>query len=112
SSGIRLEMSAHSPDAIAQLLKTADALNLQAGTLIVNPVPAEDEIPADEMETFIHKALIMSHEQGVSGKETTPFLLKQVAELTAGRSLLTNKALVRNNVKLGAEVAAAYSSAE
>jgi pseudouridine-5'-phosphate glycosidase len=77
---------------------------------IANPIPAADEIPAAKIEGTIRAALDDAAKQGISGKETTPFLLKRVNEATAGASLMANIALVKNNARLAAEIALALST--
>jgi pseudouridine-5'-phosphate glycosidase len=71
-------------------------------------VPPEDEIPADEIGRLIDRALAECEERGTTGKDITPFLLGRVVELSGGRSLDTNIALVRSNARLGAALAVAY----
>ncbi|MEP2449399.1 MAG: pseudouridine-5'-phosphate glycosidase, partial [Nitratireductor sp.] len=83
---------------------------LGGGMLVANPVPAEHEIPADEMAGFIAAAQADAEAEAVSGKAVTPFLLARILELTGGRSLATNIALVENNARLAARIAAAQSA--
>ncbi len=78
------------------------------GMLIANPVPEEDEIERGAMEAFIDAALQEAELRGIGGKDVTPFLLARIVELTEGRSLQTNIALVRNNAKLAAQIACAF----
>jgi len=94
-----------SPDAMADLIRTKEALGLDGGVLVANPVPSADEIPADEMKAFIDAALAEAKARGVVGKAVTPFLLSHLFETTAGRSLATNIALVKNNAALAAQLA-------
>ncbi|MCR9123869.1 MAG: pseudouridine-5'-phosphate glycosidase [Phyllobacteriaceae bacterium] len=79
------------------------------GVLIANPVPAEAEIPHGEMAGFIAQAQAEAAEQGIKGKHVTPWLLARIVEITGGRSLVTNIALVENNAKLGAQIAVALT---
>lgn len=102
---IRLE----EPDAIADLIGAKQALGLEGGVLVANPVPPADEIPAGDMRSFIDQAIDKAKERGVSGKAVTPFLLAHLYELTGGRSLATNIALVRNNAGLSARLAVALA---
>ncbi|MBM1174187.1 pseudouridine-5'-phosphate glycosidase [Microvirga arabica] len=94
------------PEAIADLIRTKEALGLGGGVLVANPVPGTDEIPAHEMSAFIDAAIAQAKTQGVSGKAVTPFLLSNLFERTGGRSLATNIALVKNNAALAAQLAA------
>jgi pseudouridylate synthase len=77
--------------------------------LVANPIPAEFEIPASEIDPIIRAALADMDAGGVSGKDATPFLLGRIVELTGGRSLVANIALVKNNARLAAEVAVALA---
>jgi len=95
------------PEGIARLHATRRALGLGGGMLVANPVPVEDEIPAAEMAGHIEAAQKAAEAQGVSGKAVTPFLLGKILELTGGRSLKTNIALVENNARLAARIARA-----
>ena len=96
-----------SAEAIAHLFTTRQALGLGGGMLIANPVPEGDEIPAEEMAHYIEAAQKAAGAQHVSGKAVTPFLLSKILELTDGRSLKTNIALVENNARLAAKIAKA-----
>jgi pseudouridine-5'-phosphate glycosidase len=95
------------PKEIAAMLKTKWQMGLTGSVLIANPVPAEYEIRADEMELNIEKALTAAKEKNISGKEVTPFLLKYIADHTKGESLEANIALIKHNAGVGAEVAKA-----
>jgi pseudouridylate synthase len=77
--------------------------------LIANPIPAEAEIPCPVMIPFIERALAEAAAQGIAAKAVTPFLLQRIFELTEGRSLAANIALVLNNARLAAQVAAAIA---
>jgi pseudouridine-5'-phosphate glycosidase len=92
---------------MAQLFKVRQALGLGGGMLIANPVPEGDEIPADEMASYIEAAQKAAEALHVGGKAVTPFLLGKILELTNGRSLKTNIALVENNARLAAGIARA-----
>lgn len=94
------------PEAIADLIRTKEALGLGGGILVANPVPSTDEIPAEEMQGFIDEAIAEAGRRGVVGKAVTPFLLSFLFESTGGRSLATNIALVKNNAALAARLAA------
>lgn len=109
-SGLAAPARLDSPQEIAAVLKAQRALGLTAGALIANPIPAEAEIPAAEIEPVIVAALAEASAQGIAGKDVTPFLLARVAAVTAGRSLAANIALVENNARLGARIARAYAA--
>lgn len=104
-SGYTSPLSSDSAEEIAGILKTKWDLNINGSVLIANPVPKEMEIPYAKIESKIQQALDEAKSAGINGKETTPFLLKRIAEITGGSSLATNIALVKNNALLGAKVA-------
>jgi pseudouridine-5'-phosphate glycosidase len=85
------------------------AMGPQGGQLISNPIPQGAEIPAATLAPIIAKALAEAEAQKISAKAVTPFLLGRIFELTDGRSLEANIALVRNNAKLAAEIAIAMA---
>jgi pseudouridine-5'-phosphate glycosidase len=97
------------PGAMADLIRTKEALGLEGGILVANPVPSADEIPASEMKTFIDAAVAEAKARGIVGKAVTPFLLSHLFEKTGGRSLATNIALVKNNAALAAQLAASLA---
>lgn len=90
---------------IARAHATRRALGLPGGQLIANPIPAGDEIAAQTLAPIIAQAQSEADQRGVTGKEVTPFLLQRIFELTDGRSLVANIALVRNNARLAASIA-------
>ena len=106
-SGLKSPLSLNEPAAIANFQKTRTAMGIAGGMLIANPVPEGDEIPRAEMEKFIQQALANADAAGVSGKAVTPFLLGNLFEITEGRSLKTNIALVENNARVAAKIAVA-----
>jgi len=109
TSGLPNPIRLDTPDAIADLIRAKEALALDGGTLIANPVPAADEIPAREMKGFIEAAVAEAARRGIGGKAVTPFLLSFLFESTGGRSLATNIALVKNNAALAARLAASLA---
>jgi pseudouridine-5'-phosphate glycosidase len=88
---------------------TWNELGLTTGISIANPIPAEDEVPAEEIAGAIRAALADMAAQGVEGQDVTPFLLKAVVDHTGGRSLVANLALVRNNAATAASIAVEYA---
>ena len=106
ASPLRLE----TPKEIAAMLHTKWAMGLEGAVLIANPLPAAQEIPRDEMEAHILKALEAAERQHIKGKEITPFLLKYLADHTDGESLQSNIALILHNASLGAKIAVAFSN--
>lgn len=105
SSGLRspLRMNSAAEIAAAHLMRAR--LGLPGGQLVANPIPAEAEIPRDVIDPVIETALEEAKIQGIAAKAVTPFLLQRIYELTEGRSLAANVALVLNNARLGAAIA-------
>ena len=93
-----------SPGEAAHLYRKNMEMELSASTLVVNPVPEKDEIPSDKIEKIIDSAINDARIKKISGKELTPFLLKEIVKKTDGRSLEANKALALNNVRLGVKI--------
>ena len=102
-------MTLNSPAAIANFQTTREQLGIDGGMLIANPVPEADEIPREEMEIYIERALDSAERDEISGKAVTPYLLSTIFDITEGRSLKTNIALVENNARLAAEIAVALA---
>lgn len=90
---------------IAQAHALRQAIGLPGGQLIANPIPAADQISAHTLAPIIAQAQAEANAQAVRGKNVTPFLLQRIFELTEGRSLTANIALVRNNARLAAQIA-------
>ncbi|NTF32013.1 pseudouridine-5'-phosphate glycosidase [Rhizobium skierniewicense] len=109
ASGLKSPLSLNSPAAIANFQSTREQLDIDGGMLIANPVPEEDEISSEEMEIYITRALSHAEEDEIAGKAVTPYLLSKIFDITEGRSLETNIALVRNNARLAAEIAVALA---
>jgi pseudouridine-5'-phosphate glycosidase len=96
------------PQEIARAMVAKWAAGLQGGMVIANPIPEQYAMPEEKINQAIDQAVQESMEQGVSGKESTPFLLARVAELTGGDSLQANIQLVFNNAELAAKIAGHY----
>jgi len=108
SSGYSVDYRADTAKEIAASLKAKYYLNLHGGVLITNPVPEKHALDPKDIEKTIHEALEEMNKRGITGKDTTPFLLARIAEQTVGESLETNIKLVLNNAKLAAEIAVEY----
>ena len=93
---------------LAKMFKAQNELGYKGGMLVTNPIPEEYAMPKEVIDAAIETALKESVEQGIKGKETTPFLLAKVVELTGGNSLESNIQLVLNNARLAAKTAVAY----
>ena len=108
-SGFAVDYRVDSPDETAEALKAKWDLGLEGGVVIANPIPAEYEMDPEVINGAIAAAVKESEDKGIKGKESTPFLLAKVKELTGGASLDSNIQLVYNNVKVGAQIAVALS---
>ncbi len=93
------------PAEAAEFIRTKWNLGLNGGVLIANPVPEEDAFAANEIENVIVRALADAEQRHIRGKDVTPFLLDRVKELTGGKSLDTNVALVKHNARVGTAIA-------
>jgi len=108
-SGFPVDYRVDTPEELALALKTKWDLGLRGGAVIANPIPKEFEMDANEINNVIASAIQEAQAKGIKGKETTPFLLAKVTEMTKGSSLDANIQLVYNNAKVGAQIAMAYS---
>lgn len=106
-SGFAAPVRLDTPEEIAEVLVAHWTVPAAGGALIANPIPAEDEIAFGEMEQTIARAVEEVVEQGITGKDVTPYLLGRIVELTGGESLIANIALVKNNAALAARIAGA-----
>lgn len=107
SSGLPVPLRMDSVSGIARMLDLKWSLGLGGGAVIAKPVDAAAEIPAAEMSGYIETAVAEAAARGIAGKAVTPFILARLVEITGGRSLRTNIALVQSNARLAAELAAA-----
>jgi pseudouridine-5'-phosphate glycosidase len=107
-SGYKVDYRFDEASRLAEMLDIQFGLGM-GGVLIANPVPPAFEIEAHVIETEIRGALNQADERGIRGKETTPFLLQALYDLSAGKSLETNIALVRHNVEVAAHIAIALA---
>ena len=109
NSGIRAPLRMDSAGQIAAAAAMRGRLGLKGGQLVANPIPPEAEIARDQIMPVIEQALSEAEAQGVAAKEVTPFLLQRIFELTGGRSLQSNIALVLNNARLASQIAIAMT---
>lgn len=107
SSGLPVDVRCDSGEEVAAIWRTKQALGLPGGLLVAVPIPAESEIPAEEIEPVIAHAVKEAEAQGLRSGQITPFLLTRIAQLTGERSLRANLALLRNNAAVGAQIAVA-----
>lgn len=108
-SGVELNSSADTPEEIAKTWKVKRDLNLTGGLVVANPVPEEDELPKSYIDSIITEAVQEAEENGIHGKDSTPFLLSKIVEKSEGKSLVTNIKLVENNAVVGAKIAVAFN---
>ena len=104
-SGFKVDYKMDNPQEIAELLHVKWATGLEGGVVIANPVPEAHALDEKIMHKAINQALIEQQKAGIKGKESTPFLLAKVKELTSGQSLVSNIELVLNNARLAAQIA-------
>ncbi|MDD9911006.1 MAG: pseudouridine-5'-phosphate glycosidase [Ahrensia sp.] len=109
-SGLSAPLRLDSVQEIADHAAMRTAMGVGGGTIVANPVPQQAELPREEVDTYIAKALGEAKTKGVTGKDVTPFLLQRIFELSEERSLETNIALVLNNANLAAQIAVAICS--
>ncbi len=108
TSGFGVDYRVDSPAELAKCFKVSHDLGLKSGMLVTNPIPVEFAMPADTINAAIDQAIAECEAKGIHGKETTPFLLARVAELTGGDSLASNIRLVFNNAMVAAQTAVEY----
>jgi len=104
-SGLKVSARLDSPQEIAEFAKAHWSLGLRSAVLVTNPVPEAESIPKSEMEPIIAKASVEAMEKEIHGQALTPFLLGRISELTKGKSLKANLALLLNNARLAGEIA-------
>ena len=105
-SGFSVDYRVDSPAELAEIFTTQQQIGMNSGLLVTNPIPEQYAMDKDTIDAAIEKALAEAEANGIHGKESTPFLLGKVAEITGNNSLESNIQLVFNNVALGAKVAA------
>jgi pseudouridine-5'-phosphate glycosidase len=109
-SGFNADFQLDSPEQQANFIRTKWQLGLAGGVVVSNPVPGQFAMPKQEIDRITEQALQEAGQQGVTGKKVTPFLLARIKELTEGRSLATNIALVEHNALVGARLAVALNA--
>ena len=107
-SGFPVDYRIDTPEELAAAFRASCDMGLKGGMLVANPIPEEYAMPLETVSAAIDRAIAECGETGIHGKETTPFLLARVAELTGGDSLASNIRLVYNNARLAAQTAVAY----
>lgn len=109
-SGFNSPLRLDEVEEVASMMHTKWAMGLEGAILVANPLPQDLEVPFDKMEAFIQDAIHTAERENIRGKETTPFLLRHIADHTSGESLEANIALVRHNALMGARLASAYEA--
>ena len=107
-SGFGVDYRVDTPAQLAAMFKAQQELGMKGGMLVTNPIPEEYSMDKAVIDAAIDQAIKEASEKGIKGKETTPFLLAKVVELTGGDSLDSNIALVLNNARLAAKTAAEF----
>ncbi len=105
-SGFGVDYRVDSPEELAAMFKAQQELGMKGGMLVTNPIPEQYAMDKEVIDAAIEQAIAESREKGIHGKETTPFLLARVVELTGGDSLESNIKLVLNNAAVAAKTAA------
>lgn len=107
-SGYSVDYRIDTPEELAKTFKVQRDLGLKGGMLVTNPIPEEFSMDAERINAAIEEAVHEADELGIHGKQTTPFLLAKIKDITGGSSLAANIELVYNNARLAAKTAAAY----
>jgi pseudouridine-5'-phosphate glycosidase len=105
TSGLAIDERVETSEEVAQIARARDDLKMQSALLLTVPVPSEFEVELEELEKILQESLRLAEKQNVSGKEITPFLLAQMSERSAGKTLAANIALLENNARIAAQVA-------
>lgn len=105
SSEYNVDLCANTPEEIASIINVKNDLQLEGGILVTNPIPTQYEVKHEVIDKIIDKAIEEMDKLGIKGKESTPFLLEKICELTGGSSLESNIKLVFNNCELAAKIA-------
>jgi pseudouridine-5'-phosphate glycosidase len=108
--GYGVDARVDTPAETAAVIAARRELGLEGGVLVVNPVPEADALDSAEVERHLAVAMADMTKEGIAGKAVTPYLLKRMKEVTEGRSLAANLALVYNNAKVGAQIAVALAN--
>ena len=108
-SGLTVDERIESPEEVADIARARDELNLPGAILLTVPVPEEFEIEVENLEKILSESLKFADKKKISGKEITPFLLAQMSEKSAGKTLKANIALLENNARIAAQIAVEMS---
>lgn len=109
-SGLEIDEKVETAEEAAEIIRVRDDLKLKNSILLTVPVPEEFEIESRELETILSDALELAEKQKISGKEITPFLLAQMSEKSAGKTLRANIALLEHNARIAADIASSLKN--
>ncbi|MBF0720418.1 pseudouridine-5'-phosphate glycosidase [Mammaliicoccus sciuri] len=109
-SGLKLNTRIDEVSTIAKLAEVQWDLGLETGIVVANPVPEEDQLETSFINGIIDKAVAKAEEEGIHGKDSTPFLLGEIVKQSEGKSLETNIKLVEHNAKIGTQIAVEYTN--
>ena len=109
-SGLKLNTRIDEVSTIAKLAEVQWDLGLETGIVVANPVPEEDQLEPSFINGIIDKAVAKAEEEGIHGKDSTPFLLGEIVKQSGGKSLETNIKLVEHNAKIGTQIAVEYTN--
>jgi len=104
-SGLKVDYVVDDEVEAAEVIRTKWDLGLKSGIVIANPIPEEYALPRAYVNRIINKAILEAAKKGIKGKKLTPYLLGRVNELSEGKSLAANIALIKNNARVGAKIA-------
>jgi pseudouridylate synthase len=104
-SGLPVDVRCDSPEAVKLLFNTHRQLGMAGALLVTVPVPVEAEIRDEELKSIVDQSLLDAEQSNISGRELTPFLLARMAQLSKGKTLRANIALLENNARVAAQIA-------
>lgn len=109
-SGLKVDYRVDDAEQIVQAFKVKEQLEIAGGMVVSTPIPLEEELDRARFDAWLAIILAEVEEQGVQGKDVTPYILGRLHEISAGETVQANAALIRNNLHLGAKLAKAYSA--
>jgi len=111
-SGLPVDVRCDAPEEVVKLFQTQRQLGLQSALLVTVPVPEEDEVAQEALNRILDQSLADAKKSNVSGRDVTPFLLARMAELSEGATLRANIALLENNARVAARIAASLLASD
>lgn len=105
-----LDWSVDGPEQVAAVMAARDALEQRAGIVVANPLPIDEQLDPAVHDAALDQALRLADEQGLSGKDVTPFLLQTIVDITGGESLAVNLKIAENNIRVAADIATAWAA--